>query len=411
MIILRSAFLVTVALLASLTLCPAQGSLTPTEAPGPTMKTLSQVEPRTLIASVPFVISQPGSYYLTANVTGAAGQDGITVNADDVTIDLEGFTVSGISGSLNGIQVGSSHRNVSLLHGNLRGWGGHGANLGTVTDGRVNGLVCLANGGAGLVLGNNFYASQCSLNGNSTYGLQVIGSNGRVEQCHTIGNALNGFRIEGTGNLVVQNSAANNAGGDYSVLPGNSYGQVVPLPGPGFITGSPWANFGGCPQGLANCAGACLDVSLDAANCGACNHACSSLQSCIAGSCVDPTCSDGLKNGAETDVDCGGGTCSACANGNQCLIGTDCLSGSCIGNVCTHLALQGAACTSNTQCSTGFCVDGFCCNTPCNGVCMACSAAKTSQLAPNGMCVPIKEGTDPDTECGGKACNGAGACQ
>src|SRR2546430_1543006 len=35
-----------------------------------------------------------------------------------------------------------------------------------------------------------------------------------------------------------------------------------------------------------------------------------------------PTCSDGLKNGKETDVDCGGGNngtnCKACDNGKGC---------------------------------------------------------------------------------------------
>src|ERR1039457_4716258 len=48
----------------------AQGALTPPPGvPTPTMLTLSQVEPRTPISSVPFTITQPGSYYLTANVT------------------------------------------------------------------------------------------------------------------------------------------------------------------------------------------------------------------------------------------------------------------------------------------------------------------------------------------------------
>jgi hypothetical protein len=47
-----------------------------------------------------------------------------------------------------------------------------------------------------------------------------------------------------------------------------------------------------------------------------------------------PTCTDGVKNGSETDVDCGGGTCSPCANGDTCAVGSDCVSGTCTGGIC-----------------------------------------------------------------------------
>ncbi len=41
-----------------------------------------------------------------------------------------------------------------------------------------------------------------------------------------------------------------------------------------------------------------------------------------------PTCSDGVKNGSESDVDCGG-SCQRCTNGKRCTTGKDCLSGLC----------------------------------------------------------------------------------
>ncbi len=39
-----------------------QGSLTPPGAPAPMMKTLTQVEPRTMITNAPYSLPPPGSY-------------------------------------------------------------------------------------------------------------------------------------------------------------------------------------------------------------------------------------------------------------------------------------------------------------------------------------------------------------
>jgi hypothetical protein len=74
------------------------------------------------------------------------------------------------------------------------------------------------------------------------------------------------------------------------------------------------------------------------ANCGSCGHACGANNSCSNGVCTPlatPTCTDGVKNGQETDTDCGGPTCSTCVTGNACLVGADCTSGNCVGNICT----------------------------------------------------------------------------
>ncbi|MFO0613764.1 MAG: lamin tail domain-containing protein [Polyangiaceae bacterium] len=49
--------------------------------------------------------------------------------------------------------------------------------------------------------------------------------------------------------------------------------------------------------------------------------------------CGAATCNDTIKNGTESDVDCGG-TCSKCINGKHCGSATDCLSNACSGTVC-----------------------------------------------------------------------------
>src|SRR5690606_20897860 len=49
--------------------------------------------------------------------------------------------------------------------------------------------------------------------------------------------------------------------------------------------------------------------------------------------CSAPTCNDGTRNGAETDVDCGGGTCPMCMIGDACAVDNDCVGMICDGGV------------------------------------------------------------------------------
>jgi hypothetical protein len=78
-----------------------------------------------------------------------------------------------------------------------------------------------------------------------------------------------------------------------------------------------------------DCGGAC-------GSCGA-GFACSDAGDCQTGSCdgtcAAPTCSDGVRDGFETDVDCGS-ECGDCAVGQACYSNIDCASGQC-GPPCT----------------------------------------------------------------------------
>jgi hypothetical protein len=47
-----------------------------------------------------------------------------------------------------------------------------------------------------------------------------------------------------------------------------------------------------------------------------------------------PSCNDMIKNGTETDVDCGGTTCSKCAINKACSGDKDCQSNNCSSNKC-----------------------------------------------------------------------------
>jgi len=60
--------------------------------------------------------------------------------------------------------------------------------------------------------------------------------------------------------------------------------------------------------------------------------------SCVMDRCQDPSCTDKVKNGEETDTDCGGGTpttgCGPCDAGDSCAKPSDCDSGVCKSGTC-----------------------------------------------------------------------------
>lgn len=162
----------------------AQGDLTPPGAPAPELKTLEEVythtaaarssadtavrdaseakDPRTPISAsdIPLTITSPGSYYLAEDIAITIPDvNGITIDSDNVFLDLNGFTLkgpgksAGTSGS--GIYVVESddppviHYNVSIKNGVLTDWRGYGVNCGSLHN-RIERVKCYNNGKSGL---------------------------------------------------------------------------------------------------------------------------------------------------------------------------------------------------------------------------------------------------------------------
>ena len=145
----------------------AQGALTPPGSPAPTMKSLDQIEPRMPISALPYTISAPGSYYLTTNLTGISGQNGITIGANDVALDLRGFVLSGVAGSLDGITAQSpSLQNISVRNGTLRSWGAHGLYSYLGQGWQIERLRVFNNGNSGLFMGLGATVKDCVAEGN-----------------------------------------------------------------------------------------------------------------------------------------------------------------------------------------------------------------------------------------------------
>jgi parallel beta-helix repeat protein len=184
-------------LLFSSSFLTAQGPLTPPGAPGPTMKTLTQIEPRTPLAQpapggFPIVISAPGSYYLTENITGTVGKNGIQVNASGVTIDLNGFEIFGYLGDLDSaITAPAAISNLTIRNGVVRGWSFRALELQNVTSGRIDKLTVSGCANWGVWTGANAVVSDSIFTGNAV-GI-IVGDGSVLTHCAANGNSAEGF--------------------------------------------------------------------------------------------------------------------------------------------------------------------------------------------------------------------------
>ncbi|MGI8908254.1 MAG: hypothetical protein ACR2IE_17410 [Candidatus Sumerlaeaceae bacterium] len=80
------------------------------------------ISPAAPAFTTPYVISQPGSYYLAGNITVASG-NAINILTSGVTLDMNGFTISSTANPAAGvgIQITGSIANISIRNGNIRG--------------------------------------------------------------------------------------------------------------------------------------------------------------------------------------------------------------------------------------------------------------------------------------------------
>ena len=189
----------------------------PLDPPAPPASTLPQVEPRVPIDHVPFTISTPGSYFLIKNVTGPANTtgNGITISSNDVTLDLNGFSVTGTvadSSQAHGFGINVSlnpAHNIVIRNGVVREW-----NYGVTADGahqsRIEGVRALNNNWDGIRGGSDTTITDSSSASNLEYGIVSFG--GTVQHSEVDGNTKAGIFV--TDNAVVTDNSVHNGLGD-----------------------------------------------------------------------------------------------------------------------------------------------------------------------------------------------------
>jgi len=150
-----------------------------------------------------------------------------------------------------------------------------------------------------------------------------------------------------------------------------------------------------CPDDLAYCAGACVDLATDPLSCGACGMACAeSAPTCELGKCIGGgSCSAPLTDcaGACVDLSADPAHCGAC--GNACGAGTTCIPSPGGGASCLcSPGFTGASCSPCRSCTVDeFLVAGY---TP----------FADTQCAPLSICGSAQFELAPPTPISDRAC-------
>ncbi len=120
--------------------------------------------------------------------------------------------------------------------------------------------------------------------------------------------------------------------------------------------------------------------------------------------CRPASGSDGVKNGDETDSDCGGSVSKPCEDGKTCKAAKDCNSGVCTGGICQAPSpTDGAKNADETDIDCGgskaaACGIGKGCKKSADCVDRICTSGKCIMRAPADG---VKNGDETDIDCGG----------
>ncbi len=177
-----------------------------------------------LLSQIPETLDWPCSVKLAGTLTCTeTGANGITVNANDITIDLAGHTLIGSgANSGHGIYQSSSCRNLTVLNGKAVDWRGSGL-AGVYAAGssaRIQGVQAATNY-LGIYTGSGSTISECVARNNLSYGI-FANSGATISECSGLNNVDKGI-VADLGSTVSRCIAQQNGGTGISA----TYGCTV----------------------------------------------------------------------------------------------------------------------------------------------------------------------------------------
>ena len=155
-------------------------------------------ESRTPIKSLPFSITNSGSYFLVTNLTGTGG---ITVMTNDVSIDLKGFSLVGANSTNSGIYTPFAASNLVVLNGSIHGWNGHGLYAENVKGCRAEHLVISDSAFSGFRLGDDSRVIECNAHDNGQNGISA-GDKAFLENCEVRNNRSDGIHVSASSKVA-----------------------------------------------------------------------------------------------------------------------------------------------------------------------------------------------------------------
>jgi parallel beta-helix repeat protein len=172
----------------------------------------------TKISSFGYVISAPGTYQVTQDLSGSG--TAITVSADNVDLHLGGHTLSG-DGSGAGVDVEGA-ANINIHHGTVQGFY-DGIFLNGALNSKVSSVTANRNTSDGIQIlnasGNTVTDTATAQNGG--VGIYVNQSNGNTVTRNIVDRSYIGISVAGPssyGNTVSRNTASGNHGAGIRVF-------------------------------------------------------------------------------------------------------------------------------------------------------------------------------------------------
>lgn len=171
----------------------------------------------TPISNLPMVITEPGAYCVTQNLVGVPGEHGISIQAQDVVLDLGGFELRGAPGDASKIGVLSGQGKVLIKNGSVVGWGERGVAVSWMNT--VSQITSSRNAGGGISATGGCVVEDCRTWQNDEFGIRVD-SGCRVESCAVLpppdsvgviagsGSLVKDVQVEGAGTAFVGRSGA-----------------------------------------------------------------------------------------------------------------------------------------------------------------------------------------------------------